>query len=238
MNRPFSDRHEAGRVLAERLRCFEARPDVLVLGLPRGGVPVAFEVARALRVPFDVFLVRKLGAPGQEELAMGAIASGGIVIVNEEVLDALRIPWEIVDAEIAKERMELARREQLYRGTLPALDVADKTVILIDDGLATGSTMRAAVAALRRKQPKSIVVAAPTAAPSTCREFQTIADSCICAITPEPFRAVGLWYQDFEQIDDEQVCDLMARATDDLKSEPAAITSLMSAMESDRSSTP
>src|SRR5262245_17208686 len=187
MNRPFSDRHEAGRVLAERLRCFEARPDVLVLGLPRGGVPVAFEVARALRVPFDVFLVRKLGAPGQEELAMGAIASGGIVIVNEEVLDALRIPWEIVDAEIAKERMELARREQLYRGTLPALDVADKTVILIDDGLATGSTMRAAVAALRRKQPKSIVVAAPTAAPSTCREFQTIADSCICAITPEPF---------------------------------------------------
>ena len=145
MNRPFADRYEAGRVLAERLGNFAGHADVIVLGLPRGGVPVAYEVARELGVSFDIFMVRKLGAPGQEELAMGAIASGGIVVINDEVIDALRIPWEMVEAEIARERMELTRRELLYRGNRPPLEVSGRTVLLIDDGLATGSTMRAAV---------------------------------------------------------------------------------------------
>ena len=212
MDMPFSDRHEAGRVLAERLRDFAGRSGVMVLGLPRGGVPVAYEVAKALGAPFDIFLVRKLGVPGQEELAMGAIASGGIVVVNDEVIDALRIPWEIVDEEIDRQELELARRERLYRGDRPPLDVTGRVVILVDDGLATGSTMRAAVRALRRKQPASIVVAVPTAAPSTCEEFQTIADACVCTITPEPFRAVGLWYEDFSQVDDQEVCQLLARS--------------------------
>ena len=169
MNRPFADRYEAGRVLAESLRTFAGRDDVMVLGLPRGGVPVAFEVCRELGIPFDIFMVRKLGAPGQEELAMGAIASGGIVVINDEVLGALRIPWEMVEVEIARERLELTRRELLYRGNRPPLDVTGLTVLLVDDGLATGSTMRAAVRALRRKQPAKIIVAVPTAAPSTFR---------------------------------------------------------------------
>jgi predicted phosphoribosyltransferase len=213
MNRPFLDRHEAGRVLGGRLQAFVGRPDVLVLGLPRGGVPVAFEVARSLGVPFDIFLVRKLGVPGQEELAMGAIASGGIVVINHEVVDGLRIPHEMIEAEIARERAELTRREALYRGDRPPIDVAGRIVILVDDGLATGSTMRAAVRALRRRNPASIVVAVPTAAPSTCEEFQTIADECICTITPEPFRAVGLWYENFEQTSDQEVIDLLAQST-------------------------
>jgi putative phosphoribosyl transferase len=212
MNRPFSDRYEAGRLLAEQLRAYAGRSDVIVLGLPRGGVPVAHEVASALGVPFDVFLVRKLGVPGQEELAMGAIASGGIVVVNDEVIEALQIPWEIVEDEIARQRVELTRREHLYRGNRPPLDVSERVVILVDDGLATGSTMRAAVRALRRKQPAQIVVAVPTAAPSTCEEFQTLADACICTITPEPFRAVGLWYQDFDQVSDQEVCELLAQS--------------------------
>ena len=169
MNRMFADRGDAGRVLAECLQAYAGRPDVVVLGLPRGGVPVAFEVARSLGVPFDVFLVRKLGAPGQEELAMGAIASGGVVVINDEVVDGLRVPWEVVDSEIARERMELTRRELLYRGGRRPIEVRGRTVILVDDGLATGSTMRAAVKALRRRQPAKIVVAVPTAAPSTCR---------------------------------------------------------------------
>jgi len=212
MNRPFPDRHEAGRVLAERLRSFAGRPDVIVLGLPRGGVPVAYEAARALGVPFDVFLVRKLGGPGPEELAMGAIATGGVVVINHEVVDGLRIPREMVEDEIARERMELTRRESLYRGDRAPIDVSGRTVILIDDGLATGSTMRAAVRALRRMDPAAIVVAVPTAAPSTCEEFRSIADECICTITPEPFRAVGLWYENFEQTGDEEVIDLLARS--------------------------
>ena len=218
MNRPFSDRYEAGRVLAESLREYAGRSDVLVLGLPRGGVPVASEVARMLGVPLDVFLVRKLGAPGQEELAMGAIASGGIVVINDEVVDALRIPWDLVESAIARERMELSRRELLYRGGRPRPEVVGKVVILVDDGLATGSTMRAAVRALRRKQPAKLVVAVPTAAPSTCRDFESLADSCICSITPEPFRAVGLWYENFEQISDEEVCALLAATAE----QPAA----------------
>lgn len=212
MNRPFADRWAAGRMLADKLQAYAGRPDVIVLGLPRGGVPVAFEVARELGVRFDVFLVRKLGAPGQEELAMGAIASGGIVVINDEVVEALRVPWDLVEAEIARERMELRRRDLLYRGGRKPVDVTGQVVILVDDGLATGSTMKAAVSALRRKRPARIVVAVPTAARSTCEEFRALADDCVCTITPEPFQAVGLWYDDFEQISDDQVCELLARA--------------------------
>jgi len=211
MNRTFADRREAGRVLSEDLRSYAGRTDVVVLGLPRGGVPVAFEVARALGVPFDVFLVRKLGSPGQEELAMGAIASGGVVVINDEVVDGLRISWDLVDSEIARQRMELTRRELLYRGGRRPIEVQGKIVILVDDGLATGSTMRAAVKALRRRRPAQIIVAVPTASSSTCHEFQKLADACICSATPEPFRAVGLWYENFDQVSDQEVCDLLAR---------------------------
>jgi predicted phosphoribosyltransferase len=160
----------------------------------------------------DVFLVRKLGAPGQEELAMGAIASGGIVVINDEVVDALNIPWDLVESELARERLELSRRELLYRGGRRPLEATGKVVILVDDGLATGSTMRAAVGAVARKHPEKIIVAVPTAAPSTCHEFERIADACVCSITPEPFRAVGLWYENFDQISDEEVCALLEEA--------------------------
>jgi putative phosphoribosyl transferase len=185
---------------------------VIVLGLPRGGVPVAFEVARALDAPLDVFLVRKLGAPGHEELAMGAIASGGVVVVNDDVVRALKIAPEDVMAEVENEREELTRRESTYRNGRPPLDVRGKTVILVDDGLATGSTMRAAVTALRQKEPERIVVAVPVGAASTCEEFRVIADECVCVIAPENFRAVGLWYDDFSQTSDDEVCDLLTRA--------------------------
>jgi putative phosphoribosyl transferase len=212
MSRPFANRAEAGRILAEKLADYANRSDVIVLGLPRGGVPVAYEVASALRAPLDVFLVRKLGAPGQEELAMGAIASGDIVVINDEVVEALRISSQTLKTKVDSERQELARREAIFRGGRPPLDVDGKTVILIDDGLATGSTMRAAVAALRRQEPAQIVVAVPIGASSTCDELRTIADECICAVTPEHFRAVGLWYDDFAQTDDIEVCDLLTRA--------------------------
>jgi putative phosphoribosyl transferase len=212
MNRPFADRAEAGRVLAELLVTYKGQSDVIVLALPRGGVPVAFEVARALRTPLDVFLVRKLGAPGQEELAMGAIASGDIVVLNDDLVRALKISRDVLDLEVASERQELARREAIYRGGRPPRDVRGKTVILVDDGLATGSTMRAAVTALRRQEPARIVVAVPIGARSTCDEVKKIADQCICAVTPDHFRAVGLWYDDFEQTDDDEVCSLLARA--------------------------
>jgi putative phosphoribosyl transferase len=214
MSRPFADRAEAGCILAEKLVAYAGRGDVIVLGLPRGGVPVAYEVARVLGAPLDVFLVRKLGAPGQEELAMGAIASGGVVVINSEVVEALRISARTVQEEVEYERQELARREAIYRGGRPALDVRGKTVILIDDGLATGSTMRAAVVALRGQQPARIVVAVPIGAASTCDELRAIADECICAVAPEHFRAVGLWYEDFAQIDDIEVCDLLTKADD------------------------
>jgi len=212
MNRSFADRADAGRVLAELLAPYAGQSDVIVLALPRGGVPVAFEVARALGTPLDVFLVRKLGAPGQEELAMGAIASGDIVVLNDDLVQALKISREVVEMEVASERQELARREAIYRGGRPPLEVRGKTVILVDDGLATGSTMRAAVAALRRQDPARIVVAVPIGAKSTCDEVKKIADQCICAVTPDHFRAVGLWYDDFEQTDDDEVCSLLARA--------------------------
>jgi predicted phosphoribosyltransferase len=208
----FRDRYEAGRLLAEQLTAYAGRPDVLVLALPRGGVPVAYEVARALGAPLDVFAVRKLGVPGHEELAMGAIASGGVYVLNDEVVQALRIPSRVIEAVAARELRELGRRERAYRDGRPAPVVRGRTVILVDDGLATGSTMRAAVAALRRLGPARVVVAVPTAAPATCAELRREADECACAITPEPFYAVGLWYEDFSQTTDDEVRDLLARA--------------------------
>src|SRR5438477_6983383 len=186
MAKPFRDRTEAGQLLAAQLAAYAQRPDVLVLALPRGGVPVAYEVARALGAPLDVFLVRKLGVPGQEELAMGAIATGGVRVLNAAVVDALHIPPATIAAVAAAEQRELARRERLYRGARPAPDVRGRTVILVDDGLATGATMRAAVAALRQHQPARIVVAVPIAAPSTCDEVRAEVDEIVCAITPEP----------------------------------------------------
>jgi putative phosphoribosyl transferase len=220
MRRPFRDRAEAGRVLAEQLAEYRGRPDVIVLALPRGGVPVAYEVARALRAPLDVFLVRKLGAPGHEELAMGAIASGGIVVMNDEVVKVMKVQADDILDAIASERRELARREAAYRDDRPPVDVRGRTVILIDDGLATGSSMRAAVMALRRQAPARIVVAVPIGAASTCAEFHEIADECICAATPEPFRAVGLWYDDFAQTEDDEVAELLARAGGSLRTAP------------------
>jgi predicted phosphoribosyltransferase len=212
MKKPFKNRTEAGRLLADKLKRYAARPDVLVLALPRGGVPVAYEVARELNAPLDIFLVRKLGVPGHEELAMGAIASGGVRTLNEDVIRPLRIPGEVINAVTAEEQKELERRQRAYRGDRPAPDVRGRTVILVDDGLATGSTMRAAVAALRQQQPARIVVAVPTAAPATCDEFRGEVDEIVCAITPEPFYAVGLWYDDFSQTTDEEVRDLLGRA--------------------------
>lgn len=208
----FRDRTEAGQLLAKRLTAYANRLDVLVLALPRGGVPVAYEVARALGVPLDVFVVRKLGVPGHEELAMGAIASGGECVLNDDVVEALRIPRHVIEAASARELRELERRERAYRGDRPAPKVRGRTVILVDDGLATGATMRAAVHALRRLGPARIVVAVPTAAPSTCEEFRHEADECVCVITPEPFHGVGLWYEDFSQTTDDEVRDLLERA--------------------------
>ncbi len=212
MLRPFRDRAEAGRKLAEKLVAYAGRPDVLVLGLPRGGVPVAFEVAQALDAPLDVFLVRKLGVPGHEELAMGAIASGGVRVLNEDVIQKLNPPFRVIQEVAARELQELARRERLYRGDRPALEVRGRTVIVVDDWLATGSTMRAAVAALRRLGPARLIVAVPTAAPATCAELGQEADECICVITPDPFYAVGIWYEDFSQTTDDEVRDLLERA--------------------------
>ena len=209
---PFRDRTEAGRLLAQKLREYANRDDVVMLALPRGGVPVAYEVANTLNVPLDIFLVRKLGLPGNEELAMGAIASGGVRVLNEEVVRALNIPDEIVDEVDEKEERELERREREYRGGRPPVDVRGRTAILIDDGLATGSSMRAAALALRINQPAQIVVAVPVGAPSTCAEFESEVDKVVCAVTPEPFWGVGQWYRDFSQTSDEEVRDLLRRA--------------------------
>ena len=210
--RRFRDRTEAGRRLAERLTAYADRPDVLVLALPRGGVPVAYEVARALRAPLDVFLVRKLGVPGYEELAMGAVATGGVRVLNDQIVAGLRIPDHVIEAVAEAEQQELARRERVYRGDRPPPDVRHRTVILVDDGLATGATMQAAIKALRALPPARIVVAVPTGSPETCEQLKAQADEVICAITPEPFHAVGLWYEDFTQTTDEEVRDLLARA--------------------------
>lgn len=207
----FRDRFEAGRILAEKLAAYRDRADVLVLGLPRGGVPVAWTVAQALKAPLDVFLVRKLGVPGHEELAMGAIAMGGVRALNVQVVRALQISPETLDRVAAQEQQELDRRERLYRGDRPPLDVEGRIVILVDDGLATGATMRAAVEALRQQHPARIVVAVPVGAAETCDDLRKIADEVVCVQTPEPFYAVGMWYDDFSQTTDEEVRELLAQ---------------------------
>jgi predicted phosphoribosyltransferase len=215
MERAFPNRAEAGRLLAEKLEKYADRNDVIVLGLPRGGVPVAYEVAKSLRVPLDVFIVRKLGVPGFEELAAGAIASGGVRVLNEDVLRALPNAGEIIESVTAKETAELERREKSYRDDRPAPEFRDRVVILVDDGLATGATMRAAVKALRQRGVAKIVVAVPVGPPDTCREFEDEADETICASAPEFFQAVGQYYEDFSQTSDEEVRDLLARAAGD-----------------------
>ena len=208
----FRNRADAGRALGERLAGYAGRPNLRVLGLPRGGIPVAFEVAQRLDAPLDVFVVRKLGVPGHEELAMGAIATGGVRVVNQDVVDALGLSPAVLDRVAATEQAELERREELYRGSRPPLDVKGATVILVDDGLATGSTMRAAVAALRQQEPLKTVVAVPVAAPSTVDELAREVDEIVAVATPEPVLAVGRFYDDFAQTSDREVHDLLARA--------------------------
>jgi putative phosphoribosyl transferase len=212
MSPRFRDRFDAGRHLAVALRPYAGRPNLLILALPRGGVPVGYEVAQALHAPLDVMLVRKLGVPGHEELAMGAIASGGIRVISQDVVRALGIPERAIATVAAQEERELERRERAYRGDRPAPEVRGRTVILIDDGLATGSTMRAAAAALKAQSPDQLVVAVPVAAEETCESLRHEVDEVICAVTPEPFLAVGQWYQDFSQITDEEVRELLQRA--------------------------
>ncbi len=201
-------------MLAARLSAFAGRDDVTVLALPRGGVPVGWEVASALRVPLDVFVVRKLGLPGQPELAMGAIASGGVRVLNREVLDYMHVPQSVIDSVTTEELRELERRERQYRGDTPALELAGRTILLIDDGLATGSTMRAAAEAVRQRHPAAVIVAVPVAPPSTCDALKADAavDDVVCAILPPSFSAVGLWYEDFAQTTDGEVRELLARA--------------------------
>ncbi|HZE72120.1 MAG TPA: phosphoribosyltransferase [Pyrinomonadaceae bacterium] len=208
----FKNRADAGRKLAARLTRYADREDVLVLALPRGGVPVAYEVAKEVKAPLDVFLVRKLGVPGHEELAMGAIASGGVRVINEELVNYLGIPHEMIDAIAAVEQRELERRAVAYRDDRTPPDVTDRVVILIDDGLATGSTMRAAAASLRLQKPRRIVVAVPVSSRETCDEFRSEVDEIVCAFTPENLQGVGLWYEDFSQTSDDEVRELLRRA--------------------------
>jgi predicted phosphoribosyltransferase len=209
----FHDRTDAGRRLAGKLAPYANRPDVLVLALPRGGVPVAAEVAHALNAPMDVFLVRKLGLPGQEELAMGAVATGGVRVLNESLVRMLGVSGAVIEAVAAREEQELARRERLYRGDRPPPAIGGRTVILVDDGLATGASMLAAIRALRQQQPAGIVVAVPTAAPETCKALKGEVDEVVCAITPEPFYSVGLWYENFSQTTDDEVRRLLAQTS-------------------------
>ena len=206
----FADRRAAGRLLGQQLMQFANRPDVVILALPRGGVPVAFEVARALRAPLDVFVVRKLGLPGHAELAMGAIASGGICVMNEDVLACYRPSNAAIEAVSRAERAELERRERAYRDERPPLPIDGKIVVLVDDGLATGSTMRAAVLAVRRLGPARVIVAVPVGAAETCQALRAVADEVVCPVTPYPFSAVGLWYVDFSQTGDDEVRHLIS----------------------------
>lgn len=207
--RQFRNRRDAGQFLAAQLTAYADRPDLLVLALPRGGVPVAAEVALALRAPLDIVVVRKLGVPGHEELAMGAVATGARRVLNCEIVESLRIPDRVIEAVAAQEIAELKRREGLYRGDRPSPEIQGRTVILVDDGLATGATMRAAIRALRQQHPAQIVVAVPTASLDTCEALRRKADDVVCAMTPEPFFAVGHWYEDFTQTTDDEVRDLL-----------------------------
>jgi predicted phosphoribosyltransferase len=218
----YRDRREAGRELARLLEKYRGWPGLLVLGLPRGGVPVAYEVAHALDASLDIFVVRKLGVPGHEELAMGAVASGGARVLNAGIIDALGISDEAIERVATRERRELSRRERLYRGERPPPDVRGKTVILVDDGLATGSTMRAAAEALRTTGAGRIVAAVPIGATSTCAEFTDEVDDVVCARTPDPFYAVGVWYADFSQTSDDEVRSILERARREHERAPAA----------------
>ena len=210
VTRIFKDRKDAGRVLAQKLAEYRNRDDVVVLALPRGGVPVAYEVAKALNAPLDIFLVRKLGVPGFEEYAMGAIASGGVRVLNEALLSQFDVPAEVVDEVTAREFTELDRRERLYRGAHHPLDVTGKTVIVVDDGMATGSTMRAAVMALRKKHPRKIVIAVPVGEQAVCDSFKHTV--LVCAMRPEPFHAVDLLYRNFKQTTDAEVQQILSKA--------------------------
>jgi len=208
----FADRREAGRELAHQLTNYRGRSDVVVLALPRGGVPVGFEIATALGAPLDVFVVRKLGMPGHPELAIGAIASGGVRVLNEDLVHWYQLPDRVIEAIADEEQTELERREREYRGERPLIHLGGRTVILVDDGLATGASMRAAVQAVRAHQPARVVVAVPVGASDTCEAFADITDETICARTPEPFSAVGLWYRDFSQTTDDEVRKLLQEA--------------------------
>lgn len=208
----FRDRTEAGQMLATQLMEYAHRPDVIVLALPRGGVPVGHEIAKALGAPLDVFIVRKLGVPGYEELAMGAIATGGVRVLNEDVITALRVRDEVIDMVAAAEQRELERRERLYRNDRPPLNVQGRIVILVDDGIATGATIRAAAAALYQQQPTRLIIAAPVAAPETCTELSAEVDELTCVVTPEPFYAISLWYEDFSPTTDEEVREYLERS--------------------------
>jgi predicted phosphoribosyltransferase len=210
----FLNRRDAGAKLAGKLSPYAGRSDVVVLALPRGGVPVAYEVAVALRAPLDVFEVRKLGVPSHDELAMGAIGSGGAYWLNNNVIDALNIPREAILRVVAQEQQELERREKVYRDNRPRPEVKGKIVLLIDDGLATGASMLAAIAALRRKEPERIVVAVPVAPPDTCAALRERADDVVCLLTPEPVSGVGVWYDNFAQLSDDGVCTLLKRAAE------------------------
>jgi putative phosphoribosyl transferase len=208
----FRDRTHAGQYLAEKLQKYAHKPKTIVLGLPRGGVVVAHEIAKELGLPLDIFLVRKLGVPGYEELAMGAIASGGVRVMNQDVLRSINISKDEIQSIAQREEQELKRRETAYRNNRPRLDLKDCTVILVDDGLATGATMHAAVVALRKHGPQKIIVAVPLASPDTCVEFRAKVDEIICGITPSPFNAVGMWYDDFSQTSDEEVQRLLKKS--------------------------
>jgi len=208
----FRDRRDAGRKLALKLMIYAHQPQVVVLALPRGGVPVGFEVAQALHAPLEVFVVRKLGVPGHDELAMGALATGGVLLLDRDTIQKLRISEFEISKVIAREQQELERRNRLYRGNRPLLVIRDQIVILVDDGLATGATMHSACVALRRLLPARLVVGVPIAAPQTCTELQPVADEIVCAVTPEPFYAISAWYEDFSQTTDAGVRELLAQA--------------------------
>ena len=212
---PFADRTQAGKLLATRLQEYAGRSaDVIVLGLPRGGVPVGFEVAAALALPLDVYVVRKLGTPGFEELAMGAIATGGVRVLNQRVLEELRVSEDQVEAVVAAEGEELLRRERAYRQDRPAPELEGRVAMLVDDGLATGSTMRAAIASLRAQEVRQVVVAVPVAPPDTCLELELETDRVVCLATPQPFLAVGQWYEEFSPPSDEEIRELLRRSAE------------------------